>query len=98
MWRKTRKPIMNHSTGQTCYGIDGNRNYGHMWRGGDDVNLAKIFFYCGFNLKLSLCSHVMKIIRALDHFPSQKPKLFAPFSNDMAVTSRFMSVCIRTER
>lgn len=31
LWRKTRAPI----AGSTCLGIDGNRNYEHMWRSGN---------------------------------------------------------------
>lgn len=30
LWRKTRSPI----AGSTCIGVDGNRNYEHMWRTG----------------------------------------------------------------
>lgn len=38
LWRKTRVRIVIPETGAICWGVDPNRNFGHMWRPGTNVH------------------------------------------------------------
>lgn len=78
MWRKTRLRIVNPETGYICWGVDANRNYGHMWEPTDDV---KAMAHFAVSLLISMICQYFRLAQLVmagrHHFPNQKPDLYA---------------------